>query len=290
MFKDDYKATFSQVTPAQETYRRVMHMTKQKRNRRGTGFVGKALIAAIIVSMLAITASAAESIENWFTKFFGGPEKLSQEQVRFLEDNTQKLPTVPDADDGSAIHTDVLQFVQEEIIFQADANNTHVTGQGEPSYQNFRMYYLTLSPTKARLIYRYFEGMDWTKPCSISHLTVVLKSGEEITMPITVSKRAMDFEAESPIPLEEVEHIRLPDGVEVKPINQVEDGNEFPWILCSPTGKLFISLWISLPRRKLRVLGRAGPWKIICILRICGFVLLTRRSLPLRKSYCGAAV
>ncbi len=267
MFKDDYKAAFSKVTASPDTYRRVMHMAKRKRNHRSTGFLSKALIAAVIVSMLAITASASESIENWFTQFFGGPEKLNQEQVQFLEDNTQKLPTAPSGGDGSAVHTDVLQFVKEEVIFRADANNTHVTGEGETDYQNFKMYNLTLSETKARLIYRYFDGMDWTKPCSISHLTVVLKSGEEIEMPITVSKRAMDFEAESPIPLEEVEHIRLPDGVEVKPVNQVEDGYDISVDSVLTDGQtVYVTLNITTPEE----IKSPGPgWTLENNLHFC---------------------
>ncbi len=223
MFKDDYQAVFSKVTASPETCRRVMHMTKRKKNHRSAGYLGKVLIAAIIVSMLAISASAAESIGGWFVQFFGGADNLSQEQVQFLEDNTRKFPAQGKEDDPSVTHTDFLQFVREEVIFQADANNTHVTNEGDPDYKNFRMYYLTLSPTRARLIYRYFEGMDWTKPCSISHITVVLRSGEEIEMPIAVSKRAMDFVSDTRIPLDEVDHIRLPDGVTVRPLNKVED-------------------------------------------------------------------
>ncbi len=244
MFKDEYRETFSKVTASQETYRRVMQMTKKTKNVR-TGIFSKVLIAAVIVSVLAVTASAAEF--DWFVKFFGGSGNLNQEQVQYLENNTQKQPESP-KEDSFAIHTDVLQFVKKEVVFQADANNTHVTGEGQPDYQAFRMYSLTLSKTKARLMYYYFEGMDTTKPCSISHLTVVLKTGREIEMPIAVSKRAMDFVSEVPIPLEAVDYVRLPDGVRVKPVNPVEDGYDISLDSVLTDGQtIYLTLNVTLP-------------------------------------------
>lgn len=226
MFKDDYKATFSQVTASEDTYRRVMNMTKKNKKSHGVGFVSKALIAAVIVSLLAVTASAAERIGVWFAQYFGGDEKLSQEQVQFLEDNTQKMPTAPSKDkDPNVIHTDILQFVQENISFQVDVNNSHITGQGNPDYKTAQLRSLRLAEKWADLRYFYSEGSNYDILCSISDVTVILKDGKEITLTITDSQRgSMRFEAKMPIPLENVEQVRLPDGLELKPINQVDDG------------------------------------------------------------------
>ena len=72
MFKDDYKAAFSKVTASGETYRRVMQMTQRnnKKHRSVSGTVSKLLVAAVVVSLLAVTAAAAA--ENWFVPYFSG--------------------------------------------------------------------------------------------------------------------------------------------------------------------------------------------------------------------------
>lgn len=230
MFKDDYKATFSQVTASQETYRRVMNMTKKNKKSHGMGFVGKALIAAVIVSLLAVTASAAERIGIWFTQYWGGDEKLSQEQVQFVEDNTQKLPTAPSpGKNADATHTDVLEFVKngtdEGITCQVDMNNSHVTGQGDPNFCDVQVYSLRLTNKRAVLKVRYKQGMNYDAPCSISDICLILKNGKEITLPITDSSRGtMYFEAKDTVPLADVEQVRLPDGTQLKPANLADDG------------------------------------------------------------------
>lgn len=90
MFKDEYQSAFSKVTASGETYRRVMNMTKQKKQRHIGSTVSKALIAAALTSMLAVTAGAAG---NWFTAYFAdnSEKPLSEEQVVFVEENTQTI-------------------------------------------------------------------------------------------------------------------------------------------------------------------------------------------------------
>ena len=71
MFKDDYKAAFSKVTASEETHRRILNMTNQKRgHRRFGGWASKVTIAAGLVSLLTLTASAAA--QNWFVTYFSG--------------------------------------------------------------------------------------------------------------------------------------------------------------------------------------------------------------------------
>lgn len=231
MFKDEYKAAFSQVTASEDTYRRVMNMTKKNNKKsRGVGFVSKALIAAVIVSLLAVTASAAERIGIWFTQYWGGDEKLSQEQVQFVEDNTQKLPTAPSpGKNANETHNDVLEFIEggvdAGITCQVDMNNSHVTGQGEPNFCEVKAHSLKLTSQGAVFSVRYSQGMNFDAPCSISDICLILKNGKEITLPITDSTgEKMYFDAKDAVPLAEVEQVRLPDGTQLKTANQADDG------------------------------------------------------------------
>lgn len=93
MFKDEYKAAFSKVTASEDTYRRVMNMANERKRRGVTGVISKVLIAAVLISLLSVTASASESVRNWFVNFFSdeGKETLSQGQVEFIEENEQYI-------------------------------------------------------------------------------------------------------------------------------------------------------------------------------------------------------
>ena len=92
MFKDDYKAAFSKVTASGETHRRILNMTKEHKKRRSFGgWAGKLLIAAVLVSLLAVSASAAA--QNWFETYFSkeSEKPLSQGQVEFVKEHTQDI-------------------------------------------------------------------------------------------------------------------------------------------------------------------------------------------------------
>ncbi len=226
MFQDEYKSAFSKVTASQQTHERIMNMAKKKK-RNPSKLLGKVLIAAALISILAVTASASEF--SWFTRFFGGAEELDQEQVQFLEEKTQKIETKPASskEPKQEGHTDVLQFVAKQTIISADNNNTDMTGEGIPKYHDIKMESLTLSPTQAKLKYYYYDDMDYETPCSLPNLAVGLKSGETVLLPITASQTTlMTFTADDPLDLYEVANIQFPDGTVLEPINDVDDGYE----------------------------------------------------------------
>lgn len=93
MFEQEYKVVFSKVTASGETYRRVLNMTNRKKKSGTTAVISKVLVAAVMISLLAVTASASEVVRNWFVSYFGSESEvpLSQGQVEFIEENEQHL-------------------------------------------------------------------------------------------------------------------------------------------------------------------------------------------------------
>lgn len=91
MFEQEYKDTFSKVTASRETYRRVMHMAKKEKKHSGLRTASKVLLAAVMISMLTVMASAA--VRNWFVTYFSSEQKspLSQGQMEFIEENVQDI-------------------------------------------------------------------------------------------------------------------------------------------------------------------------------------------------------
>lgn len=87
----DYKAVFSQVTASGETHRRIMNMANDKKKNRSASFVSKGLIAAVMISLLTVTAAASEF--GWFVNYFQEESKtpLSGEQVEVIEENVQDI-------------------------------------------------------------------------------------------------------------------------------------------------------------------------------------------------------
>ncbi len=248
MFQDEYKSAFSKVTASGQTHERIMNMAKKKK-RNPSKLLGKVLIAAALISVLAVTASASEF--SWFTRFFGGAEELDQEQVQFLEEKTQKIETKPASskEPKQEGHTDVLQFVSEQTIISADNNNTDMTGEGSPKYHDVKMESLTLSPTQAKLKYYYYEDMDWDTPCSLPNIAVGLKSGETVLLPITASQTTlMTFTADEPLDLYEVANIQFPDGTVLEPINEVDDGYKVSLDSVMTDGTVaYITLNVTVP-------------------------------------------
>lgn len=92
MFKQEYQEVFSQVTASGTTYRRIMTMKEKEQKRSALGIGTKVLIAAIMISLLAITASAA-GVGSWFTRFFEtvSGEPLSQEQSSWIDAQEQHI-------------------------------------------------------------------------------------------------------------------------------------------------------------------------------------------------------
>lgn len=91
--KNDYKAAFSNVTASEETYRRVMRMTKEKKPYKGGRTLGRIVLIAAVISLLAITASAAEYIQSWFAGLFSdnNEKPLSSGQISYIEENEQVI-------------------------------------------------------------------------------------------------------------------------------------------------------------------------------------------------------
>lgn len=81
MFKQEYKQVFSQVTASGDVYRRVLNMKQQENKKYGMKTTTKVLLAAVMICLLAVTASAA-GLGNWFVGYFEriGKKDLSQEQ------------------------------------------------------------------------------------------------------------------------------------------------------------------------------------------------------------------
>lgn len=89
--KKEYQEMFSRVTASQDTYRRVMTMSRTKR-KNGAPLMRAALVAALI-AMLAITVSASERVQNWFVSFFAEnmDGQLSQAQVEYIEEKAKPV-------------------------------------------------------------------------------------------------------------------------------------------------------------------------------------------------------
>lgn len=92
MFETQYREVFSQITASEETYRRILTMKNKKRNHSGPAIASKLLIAAVMISLLAVTASAT-GFTRWFQGFFAetSDAPLTQEQVTLIEEKTQSV-------------------------------------------------------------------------------------------------------------------------------------------------------------------------------------------------------
>ena len=88
----EYREMFSQVTASSDTHRRILNMTNKKKNRP-KGVAAKAAVAAIMISLLTVTVSASEIVQNWFTNYLTrwSEEPLTTEQLEFVEENQQEI-------------------------------------------------------------------------------------------------------------------------------------------------------------------------------------------------------
>lgn len=85
MFKQEYQKTFSQVTASRDVYRRVLNMKQRENRKYGMKPTTKVLLAAVMICLLAVTASAA-GLGKWFVSYFehSGKQELSQEQQQWV--------------------------------------------------------------------------------------------------------------------------------------------------------------------------------------------------------------
>lgn len=156
MFKDDYQAAFSNVTASEETYRRVMNMTKQKKNRSGARMISKALCAAALVSLLVVTASASETVRSWFVSYFikEGNQPLSQEQVAFIEENEKQFDVGETQSEWSvklqsAITDGVKGYIMLRITAPEDVNLADIPIKAKSEYYGPGNDFLPKSPNAA---------------------------------------------------------------------------------------------------------------------------------------------
>lgn len=88
-----YREVFSQVTASEDTIRRVMNMTKERKQKRYGRSLARIALVAAVVALMAVTVSAAETIQSWFVSFFAGKGDtgLSQGQVEYIEENAMPI-------------------------------------------------------------------------------------------------------------------------------------------------------------------------------------------------------
>lgn len=74
-------------------------MKNEKTKHRGAGIATKLLIAAVMISLLAVTASAT-GLADWFAGFFTevGGEPLTQGQTAYIEENIREVGLSQDVD------------------------------------------------------------------------------------------------------------------------------------------------------------------------------------------------
>ena len=90
--KKDYREAISHLKASEATHQEVLNMAKE-RNKKPGHTLPRVLLIAAIVSVLAVTASASEYVQNWFTTYFSGRSEtmLSTQQIEYIEKNVQQI-------------------------------------------------------------------------------------------------------------------------------------------------------------------------------------------------------
>lgn len=89
--EQEYRAVFDQIAASGETHRRILNMAKNTQKHRTAGVFSKVLIAAVMISLLAVTVAASEF--GWFTTYFSEESEtpLTSGQVNVIEENVQDI-------------------------------------------------------------------------------------------------------------------------------------------------------------------------------------------------------
>lgn len=89
--QEEYQEMFSQVKASDRLYGRLMRMKNEEKKLKCS--VGRIALAAAMITLMAITVSASETIQNWFISFFADINrgKLTQEQVEYIEENAEPI-------------------------------------------------------------------------------------------------------------------------------------------------------------------------------------------------------
>ena len=154
MFKDDYKAAFSKVTASGETHRRILNMTKEHKKRRSFGgWASKLLIAAVLVSLLVVSASAAEYVRGWFSAYFSGNGQtpLSEGQEKYIQENEQSIAESQTQNGWtvelrSAISDGMKGYIMLGVTAPKDVNLEEIPGKSTQEYYGPGNDYLPKDP------------------------------------------------------------------------------------------------------------------------------------------------
>lgn len=117
----EYREVFSQIKASDGLTRRVLNMKSEKK-QRGKILARAALIGAVL-TIMAVTVSASETVQNWFLQYFASfnREGLTQEQVEFLEENSQ---TIHDSQTHNGWTVELHSAIRDEsmayIIFRIE--------------------------------------------------------------------------------------------------------------------------------------------------------------------------
>lgn len=161
--KKEYRDMFSQVTASEDTCRRVMTMKNERKQKRGGRSLARIALAAALIALMALSVSAAETVQNWFISFFADKagNKLSQGQVEYIEENAMPIADSQTQDGWTvelrtAIHDGTTAYIIFHVRGPEDMDLTewtddegNVTGQilfgnsGVPGYMNDETVYFT---------------------------------------------------------------------------------------------------------------------------------------------------
>lgn len=91
--KNEYVAMFSQVTASDGLTRRVLTMKQEQKANITRRSLGRIVLAAALIALMALTVSASETVQNWFIGFFAGRTEsaLSQEQMEYIKENAVNI-------------------------------------------------------------------------------------------------------------------------------------------------------------------------------------------------------
>lgn len=125
MFKDEYQAAFSKVTASEETYRRVMSMTRRE-SRRISNAAKLALIAAMAVLLVACAAvfDAGAMLEAVFGE--NGRGTYEYEEFTYKGRNGREVTRFRFAGERSALDTELARELVEPYVFEV--NQTAASG------------------------------------------------------------------------------------------------------------------------------------------------------------------
>ena len=91
MLETKYREVFTHVTASEHLYGRVLNMKYSRKQGKRT--MPRLVLAAAIIAMLAVTASASEAVAGWLRNYFALYSNgiLTADQSMYIEENEQKV-------------------------------------------------------------------------------------------------------------------------------------------------------------------------------------------------------